>query len=95
MAYVVPSGYEEKTEETKKAEKAELISRYREELSARLPEYMVRARYVLLEKLPLTGNGKVDRKALPEPERGDEERVMYVAPRNEVERALCEVWEEV
>ncbi len=72
-----------------------MIHGYREGLSARLPEYMVPGQYVLLEKLPLTTNGKVDRKALPAPEGGAGQEAMYVAPRNAVEQALCEIWQEV
>ncbi len=100
MAYVVPKGYEEKEgsegkEEREGTNKAGLIHGYREGLSARLPEYMVPGQYVLLEKLPLTANGKVDRKALPAPEGGAGQEAMYVAPRNAVEQALCEIWQEV
>ncbi len=108
VAYVVPKGYEEKQkqrsegkeggegkEEREGINKAGLIHGYREGLSARLPEYMVPGQYVLLEKLPLTANGKVDRKALPAPEGGAGQETMYVAPRNAVEHALCEIWQEV
>ncbi|MFL6285812.1 MAG: condensation domain-containing protein, partial [Pyrinomonadaceae bacterium] len=68
----------------------------REYLKSRLPEYMVPAAFVTMESLPLNANGKVDRKALPAPDyapaaSADE----YVASRDEVERALCEVWAEV
>ncbi len=66
----------------------------REALGQRLPEYMVPSAFVTLEKLPQTPNGKLDRKALPEPELGAVERE-YVAPRNELEAQLCEIWQEV
>jgi len=95
VAYVVPGGYSENDETQGTNSKAGLIHGYREGLSAQLPEYMVPAQYVLLEKLPLTGNGKVDREALPAPEGGAGQTTMYVAPRNEVEQALCEIWQEV
>ncbi|AUS79786.1 non-ribosomal peptide synthetase [Actinoalloteichus sp. AHMU CJ021] len=65
----------------------------REELRSRLPEYLVPAAVVVLEALPLTGNGKVDRAALPAPEFQSADR--HVAPRTEVEKVLCEVWAEV
>src|SRR5205807_3609475 len=63
-------------------------------LQERLPEYMVPALYVLLEKMPLSANGKVDRKALPRPEISIDE-AKYVAPRNSVETALCAIWSQV
>src|SRR6185436_5830386 len=66
----------------------------REVLKARLPDYMVPAHIVLLEALPLTPNGKVDRRALPAPA-DPVERDGYVAPRTELERRLCEIWEEL
>ena len=78
-----------------RALEAELIRGYREGLSARLPEYMVPSVFVLLERVPLTVNGKVDKKALPLPEGGGSEAVEYIEPRNEVEQALCDIWQEV
>src|SRR5437588_3804567 len=66
----------------------------RGQAAERLPEYMVPAAYVRLERLPLTVNGKVDRRALPEPEERPELGA-YEAPRNEVEEVLAEIWGEV
>jgi amino acid adenylation domain-containing protein len=66
----------------------------REQLRARLPEHMVPSAVVALESLPLTPSGKLDRKALPEPEyAGDGDR--YVAPRTPVEEVLAGIWAEV
>ncbi|HEV7508315.1 MAG TPA: non-ribosomal peptide synthase/polyketide synthase [Thermoanaerobaculia bacterium] len=66
----------------------------RRSLRERLPEYMVPTVFVVLETLPLTPSGKVDRRALPEPERrGSDES--YLAPRTPVEEVLCAIWEEV
>jgi len=63
---------------------------------ARLPQYMVPAVFVFLDKLPLTLNGKVDRGALPEPERGaSEQSVVYVPPRTTIEDLLAGTWAEV
>src|SRR5258708_2120904 len=89
VAYIVSLGYGEGEI------KSELIDRYRKELSERLSEYMVPGEFVLLERMPLTVNGKVDRKALPQPETARAESAEYAAPANEVEEALCAVWQEV
>ena len=62
-------------------------------LSTKLPNYMIPEHYILLEKLPLTINGKLDRKALPEPEFINENS--FVAPTTDLEKKLCTLWEEV
>ena len=67
----------------------------REGVRRKLPEYMVPALVVVLEELPLTANGKLDRKALPNPQEVLEERGSeYRAPRNRTEAMLAEVWAE-
>jgi hypothetical protein len=67
----------------------------RDRLRQSLPEYMVPAAFVALERLPLTANGKLDRKALPAPEGDAYARRSYEAPLGEVEAALAEIWGEV
>ncbi|MCK4764999.1 MAG: non-ribosomal peptide synthase/polyketide synthase, partial [Candidatus Aminicenantes bacterium] len=66
----------------------------REYLSTQLPDYMVPAFFIFLDSIPLNPNGKVDRKALPEPGMGDTGR-KYTAPRNKQEELLVETWAEV
>ena len=75
---------------------AKLTPELRSYLGDRLPEYMVPARYMLLESLPINPNGKVDRKRLPAPERVRLDlTASYVAPRNPVEERLAGIWAEV
>ncbi|GIO85791.1 plipastatin synthase subunit C [Paenibacillus faecis] len=87
-AYLVPDpsmlGHEE-----------DCIHKLKEELAAALPGYMIPAYFITLERMPLLASGKVDRVALPAPERDNASADDYAAPRDEVERMLASVWEEV
>ncbi|MCU0288500.1 MAG: condensation domain-containing protein, partial [Acidobacteria bacterium] len=69
------------------------IAGLREFLSSRLPGYMVPAFFVQIEKIPLTPNGKIDVKALPQP--GLQYPSIYVAPVNEIEEKLVAIWAKV
>jgi amino acid adenylation domain-containing protein/non-ribosomal peptide synthase protein (TIGR01720 family) len=60
-----------------------------------LPDHMVPAAFVALESLPLTVNGKLDRVALPAPERDAVTSTEYVAPRTETEEAIAAIWADV
>jgi len=68
---------------------------FRAHLSASLPEYMIPVAYVRMETMPLTPNGKLDRKALPAPETDSFSTRVYEAPMGEVETKLAHVWAEV
>lgn len=68
----------------------------RSALKTRLPEFMVPSVIVALKQMPLTSNGKIDRRALPAPDVARPElSVSYVAPRTETERQLAAVWSRV
>ncbi|MEG3162940.1 amino acid adenylation domain-containing protein [Sphingomonas sp. LB2R24] len=87
VAYIVLQG-----PNTNKSEKtAEL----RAHLLSHLPDYMRPAAYVLLDNLPLTSNGKLDRKALPPPKFDAYVRQGYKPPRGETEQALASIWSEL
>jgi acyl carrier protein len=69
------------------------VSQLREHLKRYLPEYMIPSAWVSLERLPLTRNGKVDRRKLPSPQGRPDGQ--YIAPRTEVERTLAQIWAEL
>ncbi len=71
------------------------VGQLREHLSRYLPEYMVPSAYVWLKELPLTANGKVDRKALPSPDEAGIEIGKYTEPRTLEEQVLCGIWSQV
>nr|QQZ45557.1 CysK [synthetic construct] len=74
-----------------------LKARISAELGSTLPEYMLPAAYVFMDSLPLTAYGRIDRKALPEPEddRHGGSAIAYVAPRGPTEKALAHIWQQV
>ncbi|GAA4658133.1 non-ribosomal peptide synthetase [Streptomyces chumphonensis] len=83
VAYVVPDGAAD-TADTEEMRRA---------LRSRMPGYMVPARFVLLDALPVNSSGKIDRRALPLPAAGRAEATTeYVAPRTPAELVLAEVW---
>ena len=71
------------------------VSELRSYLKERLPEYMIPGVLVQLAELPLTANGKVDRRALPEPEQSGTSAEGYVAPRTVTEEIVAGIWASV
>ncbi len=71
------------------------VTELRAHASEDLPAYMIPSHYVRLEQMPMTSNGKVDRKALQKPEGGLKTGAEYIAPRNELEEKLVHIWQEV
>ncbi len=74
----------------------QLVPRLRMYLGEKLPDYMIPSSFIVLEALPLTANGKVNRRALPAPEpvRPQSEAAL-IPPRSEVEKVLVAIWSEV
>ena len=70
------------------------VEELKEYLSQSLPDYMVPSYFIKIEALPLTANGKIDRKALPEPDLAGLKRE-YVEPVNETEEKLIEIWSQI
>ncbi len=83
VAYFVPKGNEFPTSQA-----------LRQFLRETLPDFMVPATFVKLKNLPITPNGKVDTRALPEPER-ELHQSSFIAPNGETEAAIAEIWREV
>ncbi|NWE79449.1 non-ribosomal peptide synthetase [Pseudomonas yamanorum] len=71
------------------------IEALRAHLQSRLPDYMVPSAYVWLELLPLTANGKLDRKGLPAPDQASLLSRGFEAPEGEVETLLAQIWQDV
>ena len=77
------------------ADEPVMANEYRQYLSDHLPEYMIPAHFISLESIPLTSNGKINRKALPDPEITIKHSTAYVAPENEIEEKLSLIWQRI
>jgi acyl carrier protein len=84
-AYVIPAGTVDKP--------AEIAAEFRNHLSRSLPNYMIPAHFVLLEKIPKTANGKIDRKALPQPV--FQSTADYIMPETLREKRVAGTWKEI
>jgi ubiquinone/menaquinone biosynthesis C-methylase UbiE/acyl carrier protein len=72
-----------------------LVPQLRSFVKERLPEYMMPATFMVLDELPMTAHGKLDKRALPTPEQSAGQRINYVAPRTQTEETLAAIWTEV
>ncbi|MBA2930407.1 amino acid adenylation domain-containing protein [Pseudomonas sp. CCUG 57209] len=85
VAYAVP---------TQARDEADLRSDIKHRLSEHLPDYMVPAQLIFLDQLPLSPNGKLDRKALPKPDANLLQKA-YVAPQSPLEQQIAAIWQDV
>ncbi|MBP0020802.1 MAG: amino acid adenylation domain-containing protein [Cyanobacteria bacterium SBLK] len=86
VAYLVP----------KQAQQELDLTELRHFLQQKLPTYTIPAAFVVLDALPLTANGKIDRRALPAPDRSQSNRIAhFVAPQTTTEREIATIWQEV
>jgi amino acid adenylation domain-containing protein len=76
---------------------SDLLSQVKEALGETLPDYMIPSVFKILDHIPLTANGKVDRKALPQPELDRQQLSItdYVPPRTDIEKQLVAIWKKI
>jgi len=89
VAYVVPESQSSTDEQDRVSDNC------RKALKCHLPDYMIPDVFVLLEAMPLTPNGKIDRQRLPAPDSAKAPGHQYIAPRTDTEQRLCQIWQEV
>ncbi len=74
----------------------QIAPKLRKRLSEKLPDYMIPSAFVLIDSIPLNPNGKIDKKALPDPgKRGISGGTEHIEPRNNIEKRLVEIWRSI
>jgi amino acid adenylation domain-containing protein len=76
-------------------ERVPSVSDLRQFLKRRLPDYMLPSAFVFMASLPLTANGKIDRRALPAPDLTEQLGENYVAPKTAIEQTLAQIWSDI
>nr|WP_314464357.1 non-ribosomal peptide synthetase [uncultured Clostridium sp.] len=71
------------------------IAGMRESLAETLPDYMIPAYFTILEQMPVTVNGKIDKDALPEPDKNSSMGITYEEPTTAIEKKMVKIWENV
>jgi len=74
---------------------SQVIAELKHHLSQSLPDYMVPSYFIMLDRMPLNPNGKVDLKALPSPDAGISTGRNYEPPTNDIEKKLVEIWAKI
>jgi len=97
VAYIVPAQTDKDSTTVVDLSDHEALSREaRTHLDAKLPSHMVPAAFMVMEELPLTANGKVDKRALPAPEpKTSTMKAQYVAPRDNLEQIIAGIWSDL
>jgi amino acid adenylation domain-containing protein len=97
VAYIVPHPDNRRVDDgaTEESQSASLVAGLRRWLTEKLPVFMVPSAFVVLDAMPLSPNGKINRGALPAPEQSRDAGAIYVTPRTPLEEMLVQIWKEV
>ena len=95
VAYLTPAASSTTRRPETGADPEAMLLDVQAHLGTKLPRYMVPSQWVVLDELPRTPNGKLDRRALPAPQQGEVGRDAYVAPRSTIEERLADIWADV